>query len=629
MEKRILLFVRVLVGLAMLGLVLVACSTPTPEVVEVEKVVTQIVKETVKETVVVEGTPQVVEKEVTRIVEVEKAEESEASEGTNMDLPKVVRLGFKREWPTLDPQNTTSSACGVLSNLVYQNLLQIDTTGNYVAGAAESWEASEDGMSMTFHLRPDLKRADGTALTAEDFAAPYRRAADPRNALKVRNEFMDILNYPEAANLAPETSDEDVEKALDAIGIEVVDDQTLVFHFNKPAASYFPFADYLYASFAAPVDMDLINENGEGWWTEAKNHNGNGPFMYEKLEDPTKIILVPNPYYWDADQIKLDRIEILFIEDDALLFEAYRNGELDIVPVGSDYLDVVERDDALNQDLFKGWLNQWNYFTIVARPPFDNVLVRKAFAYAFDKDGYNQDVLKGTAQSDNSLLIPGVLGYDENIHQVDYDPEMAVATLIEAGYGAADSTPENPKIDCDKLGEIVLTYKGSAENNMTYQYIAGQYINTFGCPVTLDPVEETTAASIETNPLISLGFSNRTTLYVEDYFGSYRCKGNVSGWVARWTGYCDEEMTDILDQAKAEKDTVKQDELYKEANRMLMDSYILQILGRQFGYYLVKPQVIGLKEGFYFGDSVFPGAFSAPETWDVDLTLVGKNYPTQ
>jgi uncharacterized lipoprotein YajG len=65
-----------LLALLIVGtLILAACATPTPEVVEkvVEKVVTQVVKETIKETVIVEGTPQIVEKEVTKIVE-EKVE---------------------------------------------------------------------------------------------------------------------------------------------------------------------------------------------------------------------------------------------------------------------------------------------------------------------------------------------------------------------------------------------------------------------------------------------------------------------------------------------------------------------------------------------------------------------------
>ncbi|MBN1315548.1 MAG: peptide ABC transporter substrate-binding protein [Anaerolineales bacterium] len=590
-----------------------------------EKVVTQIVKETIKETVVVEGTPQVVEKEVTRIVEVEKVENEteEQSEASETGV-KVARINLKREWMrSLDPQEGTQSASMGILNLIYENLMRLDNTGNLIPGAAESWEAAEDGMSMTFHLRPDLKRSDGSPLTAEHFAAVYRRAADPRLALRTMSRFLDVAGVPEVIAMDPGGNAEDIEKALDNIGVVVIDDQTLQFKFNKPAANYFGNSGYLWATYMSPTDLEVVAEKGTGWWLDAKNHISNGPWMFDRIEENQRITLVPNPYYW-GEKPKLDRIEFTFIEDDGLAFEAYRNGEIDIAVVGGDYIDVIERDSTLNEELFRGSMNQIQVFGFaVQRPPFDNVLVRKAFIQAFNRDAFNSDVLKGSVRTDRSWLLPAVPGYDEAIQQPAYDPEAAVATLIKAGYGASDGT-----VDCDRLGEIKLSYAGSAENTLLFQFIAAQYTEVFGCPITLDPVEATALYELnnpESYPYMDYGFTSESTLFFFDYFNTWMCNGNF----ARSTGYCNPEMDELLNQAKMENDAEKQIEIFKSINEMFINDYSFLMVGRAEAWYLVKPYLEGFKEGFYFGDNLYPGNKAPSQDYDVDLTKVGKGYPTE
>ena len=130
--------------------IVAGCVAPAPQVVEVEKAVTQVVKETV----VVGGTPQVVEKEV--VV-------------TATPAPKggEITYGLTLIVSGIDPHRDASSELGIFLTSVYDPLVWRDQEGNYYPGLAESWEISDDGKVYTFHLQDDVKFHDGEPFNAE------------------------------------------------------------------------------------------------------------------------------------------------------------------------------------------------------------------------------------------------------------------------------------------------------------------------------------------------------------------------------------------------------------------------------------------------------------------------------
>ena len=88
-----------------------------------------------------------------------------------------VQVGSSPE--TMDPAlNSAADAANMILH-AFTGLLSVDKNQNIVAGLAETWETSEDGLTWTFHLRPDLKWSDGSDLTAEDFVYSWKRLADP------------------------------------------------------------------------------------------------------------------------------------------------------------------------------------------------------------------------------------------------------------------------------------------------------------------------------------------------------------------------------------------------------------------------------------------------------------------
>jgi len=208
MKKYHFLHVMLIVALGMLPL-LAACATPAPEVVE--KVVTQVVKETV----IVEGTPQVVEKEVTKIVEVEVEKVVTATP----EPMKVIIGSYADIVQNLDPTVTTWNSDIMLFLNIYELLYRVNRDGSeLLPSAAESYDVSDDLKEWTFHLRPDGKFSDGSPITAEDVVFSVERG--------LREESLWTWIWEDAG----------------LVTVEAVDDYTVKFTLDK---SFVPFLSYV------------------------------------------------------------------------------------------------------------------------------------------------------------------------------------------------------------------------------------------------------------------------------------------------------------------------------------------------------------------------------------------------
>ena len=542
--------------------------------------------------------------------------------------PKVLRINIGNgAYPdSMDPQMASFVNEITVLQFLYEGLTRINEKGEAVAGAAEKWETSPDGKSMTFHLRAGLKRADGTPLTAKDFEYAFKRTVDPRVAGEYNTIIDDVVGAVEARQFDPKARPEEIQKVLDNVGVKATDERTLVVTFKAPVG-YWPYIASLWVGW--PSDPNKVAADPDNWWTRADGHNGNGPFKIEKIEENKVIVFVPNPHY-HGGKPKIDRLEAYWITDSAVRFEAYRKGELDVIQLASEDLAAVEADPILMKEFLRGpaaWVTYMGMHQ--QKPPFDNKAVRMAFAQAFDRDTFVRDVLKGQGKTYLSWIPPGVPGYDETAVQKGYDPKAAVQTLIDAGFAAPGSTADKPKIDCKKLGEIKLTYSGTARNHARFQFIAGNFAAVFGCPVTLDPVDATVFSAlvkdVATAPQIFLLGWAQDYPHPQNWLFIEICGGLHAGRIA----YCNPEFDKALDAANQETDFAKAVEKYKAAQKSYLNDYAAAMLYYNENWVLVKPYVKGLVENSSSSDGGWPGQYGPVLTYDVDLSQVGPNYPTK
>lgn len=539
---------------------------------------------------------------------------------------KVLRLGQATFPETFDPQRAASTNDVQALKLCYEGLTALDASSNIGPGAADKYETSKDGMSMTFHIREGLKRADGTPMNASDFEYSLKREVNP---LVINKQYTDLVRDVKGADAlidleGKKLSDDDLNKLYSNYGVRA-DDQNreLVVNFTHPVGFWHYVAS---TTVTFSPDKKKADASSDNWWTKSDGHNCYGPFQIKSIEQGKRIVYEANPNYWRGKP-KLDRIEVTFILDEAQRLAAYKNGELDEMSLTSAALESVINDPKLAPELarYPAALTTAIAFNNV-RKPFDDKNVRTAFSQALDREGWIREVQKGVGKPYTRWIPPGVLGAQPDKPGVPtYDAKAAVDTLIKSGYGTVDGK----KVDCTKLGELKLTYPSSAFNNIRFQFLATNFKRVFDCPVTLDPVDPTAYATLTRDPKTNPKISRQA--WIEDYPHPqnwlsfyWKCDG-----YARRYSYCNKDLDSLL--IKADTITSSNDAMrfYQQAE----DQILSEVPGAPVSYsenlYLLKNYVIGPKEHLSSSDYVWVGEWGPVWSYDVDTSQVPDTYPTR
>jgi oligopeptide transport system substrate-binding protein len=530
--------------------------------------------------------------------------------------PRVLRINLPARPDTLDPQRAFTSSELAILQLAYEGLTRVDEQGKVHPGAAESWEFRDGGKSLVFRLRGNLKRADGAAITAKDFEFAFRYALDPRVAAPTPSFLDDVRGALAAYSLDPKSRPDEIEKALNNVGIKAIDDQHLLVSFDQPTGYWLTIASTM---IGFPSDKGKIDGDPDAWWLKPENHTGNGAFKIAEIRDAF-IRLIPNENYW-GEKSKLDRIEFYWqSETDALT--SYRNGELDIVRIGMDHFAQVQAD----RDLVRMTAARVTYIGFnLKKPPFNDKNVRRAFSHALDREGFGREVLKGLGKPYVGWIPPGIPGFDDTATAPNYDPTAAVRVLIDNGYGTADKK----KVDCAKLGTIKLSYSNTPRTQVLFSFIAANLTRIFACPVLLDPIEPNafpvTVRDPRTTPQMFLMPWEGEYPHPQNWLFLQTCKGVY----ATRLGYCNKDFDAALSAANQELDFDQAMEKYKIAQRIFVGDIAAAFLWHNENAYLVKPYVLGARDHAGASDFAWLGQFGPLATYSIDLRQVGAGYPTQ
>jgi len=331
------------------------------------------------------------------------------------------------ELPALDPPLAgASQSVGVIS-LVFEGLVRLDSNLNIQPAGAESWEVKDGGKTFIFHIRKDLKFANGDPVTAEDFAYSLNRAFGP-----------DFANGNAGYYLSNIVGATDVTggKATSISGVKVIDPQTLEIDLQIPSV-YFLYQLTFPASFVVP--KKAVDASPQAWTDKAY---GTGPFMVEEWKHNQSITLVPNPNYW-LGKPQLAKIQMPFIQDAATALKLYQTGELDIM--GSYNFPT----DQISQVAGNADFKQVNQFFVTyigfnnARAPFNDVKVRQAFAKAVDKATLINKVLEGAVVQADTIIPPGMPGYNASAANIQaLNVADAQKLLADAGFPGGKDFPK-------------------------------------------------------------------------------------------------------------------------------------------------------------------------------------------
>ena len=365
--------------------------------------------------------------------------------GTQSKGDLTIAVGY--QFTTFDPAfNTEVSNSYVLTHL-YSGMFRKGPNGELLNDLCERYEVSTDGLTYTFHIVPDALWSDGVPITAYDFEYSYLRnlsyGADNAYALSIC-ELINFIDGAEAyfeAALQEGTSFDCTTADHSYVGIEAVDDTTLVLRLSRPC-SYL--TDLMATPYGwLPVRKDFAVQH-ESMWAFESGYPTSGAYVLAECNETEKAVLKKNMNYRFADEVTMDTLTFLCMPDEATRTMAYQSGEVDVsLDMSADATQPYEKTQKL-------WVmtQPSNYFLLInssaGGPEWaKDVNVRRALALAIDKEAV-VSVLGGELYYPvlNGYVpdgIPGIKGSfrsegDADGYSLIYDPEQAKALLAQAGY---------------------------------------------------------------------------------------------------------------------------------------------------------------------------------------------------
>jgi peptide/nickel transport system substrate-binding protein len=312
----------------------------------------------------------------------------------------TLSLGMVLEPPNLDP---TAGAASAIREVTYQNIFQgltrIDRTGAVQPDLARSWTVSPDGLTYTFALQPGVMFHDGTSFDCSVVQFSYGRAMAPDSTNAQKGLFAPIKQ------------------------VDCPDKLTAKVTLKQPASNFLFDMGWGDAAMISPH-------------TAAGNKThpvGTGPFRFKRWVQGDRVELERNPSYWGPAP-KLSAVTFRFIADPAAATAAMLAGDLDAFPnfPAPEALDQFRHDPR-----FAVHVGTTEGKTIVslneARPLFADIRVRRALAYAIDRNAVIQGAESGLGQPIGSHYVPTDPGYVDLTGVYPYDPAKAKALLAEAG----------------------------------------------------------------------------------------------------------------------------------------------------------------------------------------------------
>jgi len=324
---------------------------------------------------------------------------------------------------TLDPQKASTAAEANILRDLYEGLVTTAADGSIVAGVAESWETSPDGLTWTFHLR-DTNWSDGAPVTAEDFVRAFRRLLDPATGAPDARLFQSITGA--AADPSGKTG---------RFGVVAADPRTLTITLTTPVAS---FLDYLARPAAMPVPAALESVPAFPTVTSPVN----GAYRFDGFVPGEGMWLIRNTAFHDADNVAIETV-VYRPFDPATAYRAFSEGTL----LSNNEIGIFtlpQRREALGETLrIAPYAGTYFYAANTSGVLADQSL-RRAVALAIDRNRIARDVWEGTTIPTRALLPTGLPGYPAPV-EVDLGPNVrdvriaeARALVAAAGYGEAN-----------------------------------------------------------------------------------------------------------------------------------------------------------------------------------------------
>jgi len=505
---------------------------------------------------------------------------------------------------SFDPGQATDGPSIEAISLVFTGLVELDDNLQVQPQLAKSYQVSNDGLTYTFTLRPNLKFSDGTPLTSHDVAYSLDRALSPQ--ISSLNGV--TLTYLGLLKDAAQRANGKIPTLIND-SIITPDDTTVVLKVSKKTAYFLQALTY---STSYVVEKKVIDQWGLKWVDHLGDNGGqggDGPFKVVSYSHTTGIDFVPNPNYYGPIP-QLQKVQYIFFKTPDTAYAAYETNQVDFVkafpPADLDKARQLKQEYHQNPELIIDYLTM-NYLY----KPFDNIHIRQAFELAINKDIISQSLYKGIRVPTCHVVPSGMPGYNPNLKCPGGAPTSGNANLAKQLF---QQGLQEEGLTVATLPPIKLTYESDAPtlaNEITT--IRQMWQTTLGVTVQTDVIDFVPLLTAETNTLctnpdfhacLNKGLQMWTGAWGADYpdpqdwttlqFDKYAPNND---WNYGQNGSSDaaqqQQIQQQLEQADVTSDAATRLQMYNQAEQQLVNDVAWLPMDQRFGAQLLKPYEVG------------------------------------
>ena len=441
-----------------------------------------------------------------------------------------------------------------------------DDTLETVGFAAEKWEISPDKKTYTFTLRDGLKWSDGAPFTTDDYVWTFQQALKPEN------------KYPYVENL----------KVIQSYTAK--DPRTLIVTLNEALVVGLENSDVV-----TPLPRHTWEKYD--WNDSTKNPEinapsvANGSYKLKEWKRDDHATFVANDNYWEG-RPNLDSFTMRVFGTQALAYQALKSGEVDWASFQpSDYADAKKQPN-LNVYEYYTAASSWQYIGYnLRRPALKDALVRKALAYATDRQGIIDGVAFGLGRPIYSAFPQSSWVYNPNVEHYDFNLGKARDLLTQAGYTMSG---KNLTKDGKQLSLKLLYGPATSKVREGIATVMQQQLGDLGIKVDVQPLEfQSYLNTLQTEPfdydLFVLGWAAT----IEPHF-SYQIWYESSIPQLNSGAYVNKQVEMLFDQGSKEFDRAKRKAIYGDIQRVISDDEPYIFLHESESYVGINKRVGGI-----------------------------------
>ncbi|HDR4421671.1 TPA: peptide ABC transporter substrate-binding protein [Bacillus cereus] len=507
---------------------------------------------------------------------------------------QVLNVTVSEEIPSLDTAKTMDGTSAHVMQNIFEGLYVLDDQDQPIPAVAKSFKRSEEGKKYTFDLRKDAKWSNGDSVTANDFMFAWKRAINRETA----SQYASMLFYVKNAK--------EINKGtmpLDELGVKVINDYKLEVELEQPIPY---FLQLLALPIYLPQHESFVKEQGNNYALEPSNLIYNGPFVLEKWKHEQEFQLKKNATYWDQKKVKLDEINFQIVKDTMTAINLYEAGDLDRVPINSQFVDKYKGNKELHMSSEPGIamlrFNEKN-------SALANKKVRQSISLALNKEDFVSHFINNGTKSASGLVPVGHINEEtgkdfrkENGDLSSYDLPNAKKIWEEA----------KKELGVEQVNLEFLTFEQDNAKRMA-EYIKGdleKYLQGLTIQIKQQPFKQ--KLQLEQTGDYDISMANWGPDYKDPI--SYLELFTTSNPNNKMN-YSNRQYDELIKKAKSDLvlDQKKRWEALQKAERILLEDAAVAPLYQMGSAYVQKDYVKGIEKHQFGGVYTYKNAYIANE----------------